>query len=65
MNYDFNEECNNTIYVGNELTQQHNTTNNNEKQPKVISKRFSKADTNFRHEKYKANVMHGYFTFNI
>ena len=63
MNYVFNEECNNIIYVGNELMQEHNITNNNAKQPKVISKRFSKADTNFHHEKYKANVMHGYFTW--
>ena len=43
MNYVFNEECNNIIRVGNELMQQYNITNNNEEQPKVFSKRFSKA----------------------
>ena len=43
MNYIFNEECN-IIQVGNEPMQLYNITNNNKEQPKLISKRFSKAD---------------------
>ena len=42
--------------------QQYNITNTHEKQSKDFSKRLLKADTNFHHEKYKAKVMHGYFT---
>ena len=58
----FNVECNAIIRVGNELMQQYNITKNIEEKPKVIAKRYSKADTNFHHKKCKAKVMHGYFT---
>ena len=40
-------------------------TKNNQKQPKITSKRFTKADTNFHHKKFISKVMHGYFNRTI
>ena len=62
MKYVFNEECKKIIRVGKKLMQQNNITNNNDQQRKVTSKIFLKANTNFDHQKYNADIMHGYCT---
>ena len=52
-----NEECNNIIRAGNDIMQQCYIINSGEEQPKVISKRYSKADTNFIIQNKSKNYM--------
>ena len=40
MNYAFNNKCSNIIRVVKKLMKQYDITNNNEEQPKVISKKI-------------------------
>ena len=65
MNFVYNEERNNIIRVGDELLQKHDLNVQNEEQPKITNKRFTKADTNFHHKKFTSKVMHGYFSRTI
>ena len=64
LNFVYDEERN-IIRVGDELLQKYNLNVQNEEQPKITSKRFTKADTNFHHEKFTSKVMHGYFNRTI
>ena len=52
-----NEECNNIIRAGNDIMQQCYIINSGEEQPKVISKRYSKADTNLIIQNKSKNYM--------
>ena len=65
MNFVYDEERNNIIRVGDELLQKDDLNVQNEEQPKITSKRFTKADTNFHHKKFISKVMHGYFNRTI
>ena len=44
LNFVYNEERNNIIRVGDELLQKYDLNVQNEEQPKITSKRFTKAD---------------------
>ena len=60
LNFVYNEK-HNDIWVGNELLQKYDLNVQNKEQPKITSKKFTKADTNFYHKKFTSKVMHGYF----
>ena len=65
LNFVYDEERNNILRVGDELLQKYDLNDQNEEQPKITSKRFTKADTNFHHKKFTSKVMHGYFNRTI
>ena len=65
LNFVYNEERNNIIQVGDELLQKYDLIVQNEEQPKITSKRFTKAYTHFQHKKYTSKVMYGYFNRTI
>ena len=65
MNFAYDEERNNFIRVGDELPQKYDLNVENTEQPKITSKRFTKADTNFHPKKFTSKVMHGYFNRTI
>ena len=52
LNFVYNEERNNIIRVGDELLQKYDLNVQNKEQPKITSKKFTKADTNFHHKKF-------------
>ena len=65
LNFVYDEERNNIIRVGDEHPQKYDLNVENKEQPKITSKRFTKADTNFHHKKFTSKVMHGYFNRTI
>ena len=65
MNFVYHEERNNILRVGDELLQKYDLNVQNEEHPKINSKRFTKTDTNFHHQKFTSKVMHGYFNRTI
>ena len=65
LNFVYNGECNNNIRVGDELLQEYDLIVQNEEQPKITSKRFTEADTNFHLKKFTSKVMHDYFNRTI
>ena len=65
LNFVYNEERNNTIRVSDELLPKFDVNVQKEEQPKITGKRFTKADTNFHHNKFTSKVMHGYFNRTI
>ena len=60
LNFVYDEGRNNILPVGDELLQKYDLNDQNEEQPKITSKRFTKAGTNFHHDKFTSKVMHGY-----
>ena len=60
LNFVYDEERNNIIRFGDEHPQKYDLNIENKEQPKITSKRFTKADTNFHREKLTSKVMHGY-----
>ena len=60
LNFVYDEGRNNILPVGDELLQKYDLNDPNEEQPKITSKRFTKAGTNFHHDKFTSKVMHGY-----
>ena len=65
LNFVYDEERNNIIRFGDEHPQKYDLNVENKEQPKITSKRFTKADTNFHHKKFTSKVMHGYFNRTI
>ena len=65
LNFVYNEERNNIIRVGDELLQKYHLNVQNEEQPKITTKMFTKAGTNFHHKKFTSKFMHGYFNRTI
>ena len=63
LNFVCNEELNNIIPVGDELLQKYDLIVQNEEQPKITSKRFTKVD--FHHKKFTSKVMLSYFNRTI
>ena len=60
LNFVYDEGRNNILPVGDELLQKYDLNDQNEEQLKITSKRFTKAGTNFHHDKFTSKVMHGY-----
>ena len=65
LNFVYDEERNNIIRFGDEHPQKYDLNIQNKEQPKITSKRFTKADTNFHHKKFTSKIMHGYFNRTI
>ena len=65
MNFACDEERNNVIRVDDELLQKYDLNVQNEEQPNIPSKRFTKVGTIFHHKKITSRVMHGYFSRTI
>ena len=65
MNFVCDEERNNVIRVDDELLQKYDLNVQNEEQPNIPSKRFTKVGTIFHHKKITSKVMHGYFNRTI